>query len=282
MLSYDLKVILMKKEQLADEIIKFLISENKLLKDTKIPTYYNDKRNLLRALMNIRPPDPISEEIIIAENELLKSELSEKEIVDPYDLPTVAEKFNTIDIPFGDKIVLWKGDITVLGADAIVNAANSKLLGCFSPLHSCIDNAIHSAAGILLRLECNEIMKNQGHDEPTGYAKMTKAYNLPSKYILHTVGPIIYNKVEQEDCKLLEACYVSCLNKASEVGDIETLAFCCISTGEFRFPKKLACNIAYKTVCQWLDNHPGHFERIVFNVFTEEDYDEYSRLFRND
>jgi O-acetyl-ADP-ribose deacetylase (regulator of RNase III)/uncharacterized pyridoxamine 5'-phosphate oxidase family protein len=223
---------------------------------------------------------PIDSNIVKIQDEFLSEEIKDKNIADPYKLSTVSDDFKRAKIPFAEKLVLWKGDVTTISADAIVNAANSKMLGCFVPLHKCIDNAIHSAAGIQLRIECNEVMEKQGFDEPTGHAKITKAYNLPSKYILHTVGPIIYDTLSEEDCKLLASCYISCLDKAKEYDDIKTVAFCSISTGEFRFPKDIASQIAVETVCKWIQVNKDRFDRIIFNVFTLEDYNEYSKLFR--
>lgn len=269
----------MNKEQILNELLKYFINENKEVKIKSIPPNCMEKRKLLRGLMNIRGAEPINTEILKLQDELLKAETKEKNPVDSYRLPTIAEEFKETKIPFSEKLVLWQGDITSISADAIVNAANSKLLGCFVPLHRCIDNAIHSAAGVQLRLECEELMEKQGFDEPTGQAKITEAYNLPSKYILHTVGPIIYDELTEEACKLLSSCYTSCLNKANEY-DIKTIVFCCISTGEFRFPKDKASLIAVETVCTWLKENPDRFERIVFNVFTGEDYNEYAKLFR--
>lgn len=270
----------MKKEELINKLLKYLIAENKEIDIKDIPSDYMEKRKLLRALMNIRGPMPIDSDILKLQDELLKEKTKEKKIVNPYKLPTVSEEFKETKIPFAEKLVLWQGDITSISADAIVNAANSKMLGCFVPLHRCIDNAIHSAAGIQLRLECNKIMEKQGFDEPTGHAKITKAYNLPSKYVLHTVGPIIYDDISDEDCRLLASCYTSCLEKAKENDDIKTVAFCSISTGEFRFPKNIASRIAVETVCNWLKLNPVRFDRIIFNVFTREDYNEYAKLFK--
>lgn len=230
--------------------------------------------------MNVRGPWPMDDHMLKIQDELLLEERKEKVIIDPYDLTTVNKDFKWTQIPFYEKFILWQGDITCISADAIVNAANSKMLGCFVPLHRCIDNAIHSSSGIQLRLECNEIMEKQGFYEPTGTAKITKAYNLPSKYILHTVGPIIYDDLSEEDCKLLTNCYTSCLNLAKEYDDIKTIAFCCISTGEFRFPKDIASKIAVETVTNWLQSNSNKFDRIIFNVFTREDYNEYAKLFR--
>lgn len=270
----------MKKEALLNKLLSYFIAENKEIEIIDIPSDYIEKRRLLRVLMNIRSPEPIDSDILKLQDDFLLEETREKNVVNPYELHTVAEDFNETKTPLSRKLVLWQGDITTIAADAIVNAANSKMLGCFVPLHRCIDNAIHSAAGIKLRLECNEIMEKQEFDESTGHAKITKAYNLPSKYVLHTVGPIIYDNLSEEDCRLLASCYTSCLEKASQYDDIKTIAFCCISTGEFRFPKNIASKIAVETVCNWLKVNPNRFDRVIFNVFTREDYNEYSRLFR--
>jgi O-acetyl-ADP-ribose deacetylase (regulator of RNase III) len=183
-------------------------------------------------------------------------------------------------MPFAERLVLWRGDITTLAADAVVNAANDRLLGCFIPHHHCIDNAIHSAAGIQLRLECSDIMRAQGHAEPAGQAKITRGYNLPARYVLHTVGPIIADQVTQEHKRLLASCYTACLNLAARHSDIRSLAFCCISTGEFRFPRRPAAVVAVQTVCDWMKRSGGRMEKVVFNVFGQEDYDIYAGLFR--
>lgn len=174
-------------------------------------------------------------------------------------------------------MTIWQGDITRLNADAIVNAANSKMLGCFCPCHGCIDNAIHSAAGLQLRQECHELMQEQGHDEPTGKAKITNAYNLPCKYILHTVGPIISGELIKQDCELLEGCYCSCLELAAKSG-LKSIAFCCISTGEFHFPNREAAEIALKTVSDFLTENSQVEIKIIFNVFKKIDYDIYHGL----
>ncbi len=270
----------MKKEELLNNLLDYFINENKEIKIQNIPTNYIGKRKLLRALMNVRGPWPINDPMLKIQDELLLEERKENEIIDPYNLTIVNEDFKRTKTLFSDKLVLWQGDITCISADVIVNAANSKMLGCFVPMHKCIDNAIHSASGIQLRIECNNIMERQSFDEPTGTAKITKAYNLPSKYILHTVGPIIYDNLSEDDCKLLADCYISCLNIAKEYDDIKTIAFCCISTGEFRFPKDIASKIAVETVANWLKSNPNKLDRIIFNVFTREDYNEYAKLFR--
>jgi O-acetyl-ADP-ribose deacetylase (regulator of RNase III) len=270
----------MTNTEILDILLHELIAEKTSTRDIQIPADSIEKRNLLRALMNTRPPLPMHPDILKLQDQLLAAERDAKPTVNPYDLHTIKTQFGGYQGQFADKLVLWKGDITTLTADAIVNAANSKLLGCFAPLHSCIDNVIHSTAGIQLRLECNELMQQQGFDEPTGQAKITKAYNLPAKYVLHTVGPIIGDTVTTEDEKLLSSCYTACLDLAREKADIHTLAFCCISTGVFRFPKAQAARIAVTTVCNWLQSNPDRFDRIIFNVFLQEDFDEYSKLFR--
>lgn len=192
-------------------------------------------------------------------------------------METLNEMFPYSNIKHGNTIILWKGDITRLKVDAIVNAANNQMLGCFVPCHECIDNAIHSAAGIQLRLECNEIMNKQGSLESTGGAKVTEAYNLPCKYVIHTVGPIINAPLTEEDCNKLESCYRSCLQVAIE-NNIKSIAFCCISTGEFCFPKEKAAEIAIKTISNFLDYNNKKIERIIINVFKEEDFKIYKNL----
>ena len=180
--------------------------------------------------------------------------------------------------PIRPNLYLWQGDITRLAVDAIVNAANSKLLGCFVPNHSCIDNAIHTAAGVELRLACHEIMQEQGRDETTGQAKITKAYNLPSRYVLHTVGPIIYEEVTELEKRQLASSYEACLTLAYEK-DLRSLAFCCVSTGEFRFPNEEAAKIAIETVLQFQKKHPDMI--VVFNVFKDLDYTIYQTLLKD-
>lgn len=213
-------------------LIEYLISENKELKSFHIPVEENARKRLLRSLMNIRPPKPVTKDFLNIQDEYLQVEKTEKGIISLADIPFVKSG-----------IYLWQGDITRLSVDAIVNAANSAMLGCFVPCHGCIDNAIHSAAGIELRLECSHIMEKQKIEEPTGKAKITKAYNLPCRYVLHTVGPIIYGEVTQKDCNLLSDCYRSCLELAAEY-QLKSIAFCCISTGEFHFPNEEAAKIA--------------------------------------
>lgn len=250
-------------------LITELLKENKYNTNIKIPEDINEQKNLLRALFNIRMPQEIGENFLKIQDEYLQEELENKGIIELKNIKEIEKN-----------IYLWRGDITTLRIDAIINAANSKLLGCFQPNHGCIDNAIHTFAGIQLRLECNKIMKNQGYNEITGTAKITKAFNLPSKYVIHTVGPIIYGQLTEEDCKLLESCYKSCLSLIEEK-DLESIAFCCISTGEFRFPNDVAAKIAINTVRNFLEKRKieGKKEiKVIFNVFKERDEEIYRKL----
>ena len=253
-------------EQL-DFLIKYLIDERD--ENIDIPDDYQSKRALLRSLMNVRPPLIISDDFLKVQDELLTFENSNKDLTSPKDIKEV-----------NGKLMLWQGDITTLKVDAIVNAANSKLLGCFIPQHNCIDNVIHSAAGVQLRAECNRIMQTQGHDEEVGGAKITGAYNLPSKHVIHTVGPAIPygSKPSKKDCDDLASCYNSCLDIAS-YNRLESIAFCCISTGVFNFPQDLAAKIAIETVTQYLKSNETSLKHIIFNVFTDKDYLIYKEFF---
>jgi len=237
----------------------------------EIPETEQEKRDLFRALCNVREPKPVSEEFLRLQDEELQAQLQEKGIVELIDIEGVCRGENFF-APTGKQLFLWQGDITRLRVDAIVNAANAQMLGCFHPLHKCIDNAIHSAAGVQLREECHRLMLQQGHPEPTGQAKITKAYNLPCKYVIHTVGPIIPDGIPTESQKeLLASCYRSIMACADENG-LESVAFCCISTGEFRFPNQLAAEIAVQTVKDYLTEHPDcSVRQVVFNVFKDED-----------
>jgi O-acetyl-ADP-ribose deacetylase (regulator of RNase III) len=269
-----------KKKEMLDALLRAFLAEGWADSRLSIPADAASQRYLVRTLLNVRPPLPARPELLELQDRLLSAERDSVGVTDPCGLPTIRQMFGDGSIPFRDQLVLWKGDITTLAADAIVNAANSKLLGCFVPHHRCIDNAIHSTAGIQLRLECNEIMQRQGFDEPVGQAKVTRGHNLPAHHVLHTVGPIIHGSVRPEDEQLLESCYTACLHLAAQHEDIKVLAFCCISTGEFRFPKVPAAQIAVRTVYRWLKASGHHLERIVFNVFTQEDHDIYAALFR--
>lgn len=225
------------------------------------------QRRLLRSLMNVRPPWPLGKDFLLLQDELLSEEREEKGIVEAADLPVTAAH---------PKIAIWRGDITRLNADAIVNAANSTLLGCFIPCHSCIDNAIHSAAGLQLREACRALMEAQGHPEPNGRAKLTPGYNLPARYVLHTVGPIVSGRVTQRDRAELASCYHSCLELAA-AHNLRSIAFCCISTGEFHFPHREAAEIAVNTVTKFLaQNSP--IQKVIFNVFRDIDETIYRTL----
>ena len=248
-------------------LIKELLKEDKRYKNIEIPKNPTEQGDLLRALMNVRMPKEISEEFLKVQDEYLKEEITKKGIVD----------INNLN-PIQKGIYLWQGDITTLRCDAIVNAANSAMTGCYLPNHRCIDNAIHSFAGVELRLECDEIMNRQGHGEPTGQAKITNAYNLPCKYIIHTVGPIISYKLTSEDCELLASCYRSCLNLAAK-NNLESIAFCCISTGEFHFPNDKAAQIAIKTVEEFMKKDTS-VKKVIFNVFKDMDKEIYRELLK--
>lgn len=232
----------------------------------RISSDEKSQRYFLRCLMNVRQPGTLSERFLNAQDELLSREREEKGVVHVAEL---------LPVPVDERLVLWQGDITRLDADAIVNAANSALLGCFRPGHNCIDNVIHSAAGLQLREECAAIMRTQGHEEPTGKAKITKGYNLPAKHVLHTVGPIIDGLLTDRDRELLASCYRACLKLAEENG-LKSVAFCCISTGVFRFPKDEAARIAVSTVREYLKT--GGMEKIVFCVHGDENLRIYQKL----
>ena len=248
-----------------DRLIEILCAE----RGESVPALSeNEKGRYFRALVNVRMPKPASDEFLRIQDEYLSERLRRKGITDIADLTPVAPE-----------MYLWKGDITTLKCDGIVNAANSALLGCFCPNHGCIDNAIHTFAGVQLRLECAEIMEAQGHEERTGQAKITKAYNLPCKYVLHTVGPIVCGELNNRHEKLLADCYNSCLALADKHG-LQSIAFCCISTGEFRFPSSRAAQIAVETVARYKVETQSKI-KVIFNVFKDFDYECYSTIFRN-
>ena len=242
-------------------LIGELLSEQPKYRNIEIPQNEQEQKRLLRSLMNIRPPRHIGEDFLTVQDAYLQEETARKGVTDISDLT-----------PVESGIYLWQGDITTLKCGAIVNAANSGMTGCYSPCHGCIDNAIHTFAGVQLRQKCAEIMALQGHDEPTGRAKITPAYNLPCDYILHTVGPIVRGNVTDNDREQLASCYRECLKIAQENG-IKSVAFCCISTGEFHFPNDLAAEIAIKAVKEFKKN-----TRVIFNVFKDDDRRIYQRL----
>ena len=258
-------------------LIEYLLAENPKYKDVQIPESEKEQRYLLRSLLNVRHAVPASEDFLHVEDEYWQEEIKLHGITDIADL-----------VPACDNLYLWRGDITTLKVDAIVNAANSGLTGCWQPCHLCIDNCIHTFAGVRLRAECDAIMKKQGHAEPTGEAKITPAFNLPSKFVLHTVGPIVSGKLTKIHCELLASCYEACLDLAKENG-VSSIAFCCISTGVFGFPQEEAAQIAVATVKEWKAKNEkvaasknkretSDGIKVVFNVFSEKDEAIYRRI----
>lgn len=257
----------MTHEEKRTYLIRELLAELPDCSGMGIPDHEGEQKRLLRSLMNIRPPRQVSDQFLRIQDEYLREEAARKGITDAAALPASGPD---------SRLLLWKGDITTLKIDAIVNAANSSLRGCFIPCHSCVDNIIHSVSGIQLRLACDRIMKEQGYDEPTGRAKITPAYNLPSRYVIHTVGPIVTGRLTDKHCRQLADCYQSCLELAAKNG-LKSIAFCCISTGEFHFPRERAAEIAVQTVVDYLAAD-RRIEKVVFNVFKQEDYDIYRKL----
>lgn len=262
-----------------DYLIEYLVKENEATNICEIPVNFMDKKSLYRSLCNIREPKPISPEYLSVEDEYLQEELLKKEIVYEDDIKYVAQVYPKSKLDFKNKICLWRGDITTLKVDCIVNAANSKGLGCFIPCHKCVDNNIHSCSGVRLRLECYKKIEEIGNLE-TGKAFLTKGYNLLAKYIIHTVGPIINLRVTKENKEELANCYINSLKIAMRNG-IRTIAFPCISTGEFKFPKKEASKIAIKAVSEFLDEHGVEFDKIIFNTYTNEDTKIYEQNLQN-
>ena len=258
---------IMTQDEQREYLIQYLLKEKIPFGRQNIPTDKQGQENLLRSLMNVRPPRPISNDFLEIQDEYLTERNIERGITDVDTLAPVKSD---------SRLYIWQGNITTLKCDAIVNACNSQMLGCFSPMHACIDNFIHTYAGMELRLKMHEIMAKQGHEEETGKAKITSGYNLPTKYILHTVGPIIQWKVTKEDEDLLASCYTECLKLAADTG-VESIAFCCLSTGVFRFPQQRAAEIATSTVKQYL-NKDSRIKKVIFNVFKDEDLKIYSGL----
>ena len=243
------------KSAISDEMLSILLEERNEIAAFSYP--YKVKRDLIWGYLNERMPMPVSERFLSLQDRLFGAETLERGIVD------------VASFDYHNGIALWQGDITRLGADAIVNAANNALLGCFIPHHKCIDNVIHSRAGVQVRLDCSKIMGAQGEAEPAGCAKITLAYNLPSKYIIHTVGPMVGLKAEEEDERVLRNCYLSCLNLAREM-QLKSIVFCCISTGIFGYPSDEAAAVAVGAVKNWLleTNYPI---QVVFDVFLDKD-----------
>lgn len=259
----------MNQEQRRVFLIKELLREYPSGQNQEIPAEPEGQRRLLRGLMNVRPPGAVSGRFLEVQDAYLQEEAMAKGITHICELS-----------PVQDGIYLWHGDITTLECGAIVNAANSGMTGCYRPCHNCIDNCIHTYAGVQLRLKCAEIMDKQGYEEPAGQAKITPAYNLPCDYVIHTVGPIVSGELKTEHCELLKSCYSSCLELADEQG-VSSIAFCCISTGVFMFPNEKAAEIAVQTVLDYKKENGSRIE-VIFNVFKDLDRDIYERILRED
>ena len=260
------------QEQRLDYLVEEFKADSGEYKDLKIPADQEGKRRILRSLMNIRMPKRLPDEVLEVQDEYLSGRAEEKGIVQLSDIPVMR-----------DGLSIWQGDITRLAVDAIVNAANSQMLGCFVPMHTCIDNCIHTFAGVQLRAECNRQMNQlrirygKDYEQPTAAPMLTDAYNLPAKKVIHSVGPIVLHNLTQELEKDLADCYRNTLDMCMENG-LKNVAFCCISTGVFHFPNKRAAEIAVRTVTTWLSEHDGQMERVIFNVFKDEDRKYYEEL----
>ncbi len=243
-------------------------------RDLETPEDTEGKKRILRSLMNIRMPRPMDARVIEVQDEYLKERIRENGIVTLSQIPAIADQGSTH--PFADRLSIWQGGITRLAVDAIVNAANSQMLGCFIPMHTCIDNCIHTFAGVQLRAECDRQMRKlraeygQGYEQPTAVPMLTDGYNLPAKHVVHIVGPIVEGRLTKDLEQDLAACYRNTLDLCLENG-IRSVAFCCISTGVFRFPNRRAAEIAARAVTDWLSVHPDAMERVIFNVFKDED-----------
>ena len=251
-------------------LLSSLLAEAPEYRQLAVPDDAAGQKQLLRALLNVRPPRDASPEFLQVQDEYLRAELAQKGV-------TVLDSLTPAARCGEAALYLWQGDITTLQCDAIVNAANSGMTGCYVPGHRCIDNCIHTFAGVQLRSACARLMAQQGHEEPTGQAKLTPAFNLPCRYVLHTVGPIVGRWVTWKDRRELAACYRSCLALAAEHG-LRSVAFCCISTGEFHFPNQEAAEIAVRTVREFLEQQTTSVERVIFNVFKDLDAAIYRRL----
>jgi O-acetyl-ADP-ribose deacetylase (regulator of RNase III) len=272
------------QEQRLDYLVEAFKTDSGAYRNLDIPDSIEGKKRVLRSLMNIRMPGKMDAAVLKVQDEYLRSRAEEKGIVTLSDILTVKENFGSAK-RFADKLSLWQGDITRLAVDAIVNAANSQMLGCFIPMHTCIDNTIHTFAGVQLREECNRQMEQfraeygRDYEQPTAVPMLTDAYNLPAKKVIHIVGPIVqYDLTEKLETDLSD-CYKNTLYMCLENG-LKSVAFCCISTGVFRFPNKRAAEIAVAAVDRWLAEHSGGMERIIFNIFKDEDRKYYEELIR--
>lgn len=268
----------MNENMAQNQRLDYLIEEFKIdsvqYKDLETPKDTEGKRRILQSLMNIRMPKAFSDDVLAVQDEYLTGRAEEKGIVHLCDISAVR-----------DGLSVWQGDITRLAVDAIVNAANSQMLGCFVPMHACIDNCIHTFAGVQLRAECSRQMNQlrikygKDYEQPTAVPMLTDAYNLPAKKVIHIVGPIVQYELTPELEKDLADCYRNTLDMCLDK-DLKSVAFCCISTGVFHFPNKRAAQIAVSTVDSWLSRHSGSMERVIFNVFKDEDKKYYEELIR--
>jgi len=272
----------MNQNERLDYLVKRFLDDSGKYKDLEVADDLREKRTVLRSLMNIRMPGLLDEESLRIQDEYLTERIAENGIVNTASLPAMADLGSAA--AQADHIVIWQGDITRLVCDAVVNAANSQMLGCFVPMHTCIDNCIHTFAGIQLRAACDEQMRalrakyGQDYEQPTAVPMLTDGYNLPAKHVIHIVGPIVQGPLTKHHEEDLAACYRNTLDMCLENG-LRSVAFCCISTGVFHFPNKRAAMIAVKTVQEWLEMHPGRVDRVIFNVFKEEDKEYYEQQF---
>lgn len=273
------------QEKRLDYLVESFKAEAPVYRRVKIPSNIEGKQRLLRSLMNIRDPKPAAAAVLSVQDSYLKGRALEKGIVNVKDMATVRETLDSTH-KFADMISIWQGDITRIAADAIVNAANSQMIGCYIPMHECIDNCIHTYAGIQLRQECSRRMNSlrlrfgADYEQPTAVPMLTDAYNLPAKKIIHIVGPIAQYGLTPELEEKLAECYRSTLDMCRENG-LKSVAFCCISTGVFLFPNERAAEIAVQEVTDWLSDNPGVMERVIFNVFKDEDREYYEEQLRN-
>ena len=264
----------MTQEQRLDTLVEAFKADSVQYKDLQTPADTEGKRRILRSLMNIRMPKKLDGSVLAVQDEYLRERIRENGIVTLSEIPVIR-----------DGMSLWQGDITRLSVDAIVNAANSQMLGCFVPMHTCIDNCIHTFAGVQLRAECNRQMNQlrirygRDYEQPTAVPMLTDGYNLPAKKVVHIVGPIVEDRLTPALENDLADCYRNTLDLCAENG-LHSVAFCCISTGVFRFPPERAAQIAVKTVEQWLKAHDGAMGRVIFNVFSDKDRMIYEHLFQ--
>lgn len=273
----------MTQNERLDYLVGSFKDESPEYKRVRIPEDTEGKQRLLRSLMNVRMPKPASAAVLAVQDTYLKGRALEKGIVNIREMPTVRESLGSVH-PFSDCISIWQGDITRIAADAIVNAANSQMLGCFIPMHACIDNCIHTYAGVQLREDCARRMGSlrlkfgEDYEQPTAVPMLTDAYNLPAKKVIHIVGPIVQYGLTPQLEQDLADCYSNILKMCKENG-LRSVAFCCISTGVFHFPNKRAAEIAVQTVTEWLKENPDVMDRVIFNVFKDEDKEYYEGLF---